>query len=92
MPVRVAGPVSTTPVSRVTFSPERLKQIAELKKIIVADLGKTDPHVGGTPDGSVFKSNYDYHSSVHAHWAALSMARTIRSGASRRASVRASPS
>ncbi len=76
MTVRVSGPVVANPVSRVTFSPERQKQIAELKKILVADLGRSDPHVGGTPDGSVFKTNYDYHSSVDAHWAALSMART----------------
>lgn len=76
MPVRAVGSSSVGGVAKVSFTPERLKQIAELKQLVMAGIGKAEPHVGGTPAGSVFHTNYDYHSSVHAHWAALSMART----------------
>jgi hypothetical protein len=43
---------------------------------VVDGLGRREPNHGKTPAGSVFQTSYDYHSSVHAHWAALSMART----------------
>lgn len=76
MPVRVAGAGAAGPVAKVRFSAERLKQIAELKGVVADALSRTEPHVGGTPPGSVFHTNFDYHSSVHAHWAALGMART----------------
>jgi hypothetical protein len=59
----------------VQLGPERFQQVQRLRGIILDGFSKTEPHYGGTPEGSVFHTHYDYHSSVHAHWAALSMAR-----------------
>lgn len=77
-PVRVAGAAPSRPVARVTFSADRLKQIGELKAILTDGFNRREPHVGGAPANSVFHTHYDWHSSVHAHWAALSMARTTK--------------
>ena len=50
--------------------------ISQLHPIIESALNQTEPHCGrGTGSGLIFTGNYDYHSSVHAHWALLSMAR-----------------
>ena len=55
---------------------DRNRIIDELKRIIYADLVRVEPHcftdVGA---GAIFTGSFDWHSSVHAHWALLSMAR-----------------
>ncbi|ESA34568.1 hypothetical protein N836_16210 [Leptolyngbya sp. Heron Island J] len=55
---------------------DRNRIVDELKRIIYADLVRVEPHcftdVGA---GAVFTGSFDWHSSVHAHWALLSMAR-----------------
>ena len=54
-----------------------LDQIAaQLKPVMLDALTRTQPHCNlGTGSGLLFTGNYDWHSSVHAHWALLSMAR-----------------
>ena len=48
----------------------------ELRPVIESALLQTEPHCGrGAGSGLIFTGNYDWHSSVHAHWALLSMAR-----------------
>lgn len=50
--------------------------IAQLKPVILDALTRTQPHCNrGVGSGLIFIGNYDWHSSVHAHWALLSMAR-----------------
>ena len=50
--------------------------IRQLRPVIESALVQTEPHCGlGTGSGLILTGNYDYHSSVHAHWALLSMAR-----------------
>ncbi|RYX86225.1 DUF2891 family protein [bacterium] len=50
--------------------------IAALQPVILDALARTEPHCGySTGSGLIFTGNYDWHSSVHAHWALLSMAR-----------------
>ena len=50
--------------------------IEQLRPVIESALLQTDPHCNrGVGSGRIFTGNYDYHSSVHAHWALLSMAR-----------------
>ncbi len=50
--------------------------INQLRPVIESALGQTQPHCGrGVGGGLIFTGNYDWHSSVHAHWALLSMAR-----------------
>ena len=50
--------------------------IDELKRVIQAGLSRTEPHCySGVGSGSIFTGSFDWHSSVHAHWALLSMAR-----------------
>jgi hypothetical protein len=55
---------------------DRNRVVDELKRIIYADLVRVEPHcfteVGA---GAIFTGSFDWHSSVHAHWALLSMAR-----------------
>lgn len=52
---------------------------AQLKPVILEALTRSDPHCGhGTGGGLIFTGNYDWHSSVHAHWALLSMARVTK--------------
>ncbi len=49
---------------------------AQLKPVLLDALARTQPHCAlGTGSGLIFTGNYDWHSSVHAHWALLSMAR-----------------
>lgn len=50
--------------------------IDSLSPVVQEALLRTEPHCGyGTGSGLIFTGNYDWHSSVHAHWALLSMAR-----------------
>ncbi len=50
--------------------------INQLRPVIESALLQTQPHCGrGVGGGRIFTGNYDWHSSVHAHWALLSMAR-----------------
>ena len=50
--------------------------IGQLRPVIESALVQTQPHCNrGTGSGLIFTGNYDWHSSVHAHWALLSMAR-----------------
>lgn len=50
--------------------------VDELKRIIYADLVRVEPHCfTGVGAGVIFTGSFDWHSSVHAHWALLSMAR-----------------
>ena len=50
--------------------------IEQLRPVIESALLQTQPHCGrGVGSGLIFTGNYDWHSSVHAHWALLSMAR-----------------
>ncbi len=50
--------------------------INQLRPVIESALTQTEPHCGhGVGSGQIFTGNYDWHSSVHAHWALLSMAR-----------------
>ena len=50
--------------------------IQQLCPVIESALVQTQPHCNrGIGSGLIFTGNYDYHSSVHAHWALLSMAR-----------------
>ncbi len=50
--------------------------IFQLRPVIESALAQTEPHCGrGIGGGLIFEGNYDWHSSVHAHWALLSMAR-----------------
>ena len=50
--------------------------IAQLRPVIESALVQTEPHCDlGVGSGLIFTGNYDWHSSVHAHWALLSMAR-----------------
>ena len=50
--------------------------IQHLRPVIESALVQTQPHCGrGVGRGLIFTGNYDWHSSVHAHWALLSMAR-----------------
>ncbi|NEQ46678.1 MAG: DUF2891 family protein [Leptolyngbya sp. SIOISBB] len=50
--------------------------VDELKRIIYADLVRVEPHCfTGVGAGTIFTGSFDWHSSVHAHWALLSMAR-----------------
>lgn len=52
------------------------KIINQLRPVIESALLQTEPHCGrGVGGGLIFTGNYDWHSSVHAHWALLSMAR-----------------
>jgi hypothetical protein len=55
---------------------DRNRVVDELKRIIYADLERIEPHCfTGVGAGAVFTGSFDWHSSVHAHWALLSMAR-----------------
>ena len=55
---------------------DKNKVVDDLKRIIYADLVRVEPHCfTGVGAGAVFTGSYDWHSSVHAHWALLSMAR-----------------
>lgn len=55
---------------------DRNRIVDELKRIIYADLVRVEPHCfTGVGAGAVFTGSFDWHSSVHAHWALLSMAR-----------------
>lgn len=55
---------------------DRNRVVDELKRIIYADLVRVEPHCfTGVGAGAVFTGSFDWHSSVHAHWALLSMAR-----------------
>lgn len=55
---------------------DRNRVINELKRIISADLVRVEPHCfTGVGAGAVFTGSFDWHSSVHAHWALLSIAR-----------------
>lgn len=47
--------------------------IDQLKKPVLESIGNSDKYLGTTT--GVFTNSRDWHSSVHAHWAALSMAR-----------------
>jgi hypothetical protein len=63
---------------------EREAQIAALRDSMVRSLTQTAPNdtykKGSGPD-HVFNGNIDWHSSVHAHWALLSMARVTHDAA-----------
>ncbi len=53
-----------------------LPTVAALRPVIMEALTRTVPHCGySTGSGLIFTGNYDWHSSVHGHWALLSMAR-----------------
>lgn len=55
---------------------DKNRVVDELKRIIYADLVRVEPHCfTGVGAGAVFTGSFDWHSSVHAHWALLSMAR-----------------
>lgn len=55
---------------------DRNRVVDELKRIIYADLMRVEPHCfTGVGAGAVFTGSFDWHSSVHVHWALLSMAR-----------------
>ena len=52
---------------------------ARLRPVLASALLQTQPHCElGVGSGLIFTGNYDWHSSVHAHWALLSMARVNR--------------
>jgi hypothetical protein len=55
-------------------------QIALLKKTILKGLDKTSPHSGEVGGSGIFHGNVDYHSSVEAYWALLSIARITQDG------------
>lgn len=55
---------------------DKNRVVDELKRIIYADLLRVEPHCfTGVGAGAIFTGSFDWHSSVHAHWALLSMAR-----------------
>ncbi|MEO1296554.1 MAG: DUF2891 family protein [Cyanobacteria bacterium J06636_16] len=55
---------------------DRNRIVDELKRIIYADLVRVEPHCfTGAGAEAIFTGSFDWHSSVHAHWALLSMAR-----------------
>lgn len=55
---------------------DRNRIVDELKRIIYADLVTVEPHCfTGVGARTVFTGSFDWHSSVHAHWALLSIAR-----------------
>lgn len=59
-----------------TVPTSHLATIAALRPVILEALTRTEPHCGdSTGSGLIFIGNYDWHSSVHGHWALLSMAR-----------------
>ncbi len=68
-----------------TYSPMQQSEIIrQLRPIIESALVQTEPHCNrGTGSGLIFTGNYDWHSSVHAHWALLSMARVSEDNALR---------
>ena len=58
--------------------------IQQLRPVIESALVQTQPHCGrGVGGGLIFTGNYDWHSSVHAHWVLLSMARVSEDNALR---------
>ena len=59
--------------------------VNQLRPVIESALVQTQPHCErGVGSGLIFTGNYDdWHSSVHAHWALLSMARVTRDDALR---------
>ncbi len=62
-------------ISSVNFM-KQTEIIRQLRPVIESALVQAEPHCGlGTGSGLIFTGNYDWHSSVHAHWALLSMAR-----------------
>jgi hypothetical protein len=59
--------------------------LKELSAEIQLSIDRSAPYFGDGGDGGVFSNSYDWHSSVHAHWAALSIARvTMDSEAQKR--------
>jgi hypothetical protein len=58
---------------------DRKAQVMALRDTIERSLAQTTPNFtypDGSGAGRVFNGNFDWHSSVHAHWALLSIART----------------
>ena len=49
--------------------------IGQLKSVILEGLSRRAPYAGRSGSGRIFTGSYDWHSSVHAHWALLSMSR-----------------
>lgn len=77
------GPCSETPSADppVTCSPEgradhRRRAMVKLLEPILADMQRSDGEHDGSPT-PLFRTNYDWHSSVHAHWSALAMGRQL---------------
>ena len=54
---------------------DRAAQIGELKSTMISGLTRLTPHAVTGDPASIFAGNYDWHSSVHGHWALLSLAR-----------------
>lgn len=50
---------------------------AQLKSVMLDGLTRRAPYKGSAGSGRLFTGSYDWHSSVHAHWALLSMSRVL---------------
>jgi hypothetical protein len=79
----LASPSTSAGASHPSLQ-DRVGQIAWLRDSIERSLTQTEPNDtykhGSGPD-HVFNGNIDWHSSVHAHWALLSMARATHDAA-----------
>ncbi len=57
------------------LTPKRAQTARFLQETVLRSIQTSDPFVQEAPEGSVFRNSFDWHSSVHAHWASLSIAR-----------------
>jgi hypothetical protein len=50
----------------------------QLAPIVFNSIQTPTPFFGDAPTGGIFRNSYDWHSSVHAHWALLSMSKKLQ--------------
>jgi hypothetical protein len=70
---RSAPPGSGSPLGRIPTAFQA--RLPELKEVIQGSIGNPAHFNGAETSSAVFHNSYDWQSSVHAHWALLSMAR-----------------
>lgn len=70
-----AGPSEAEAPARSYAEPSDV--LPELVELLRAGLDRTEPHYDARPleGDTLFRGNFDWHSSVHAHWALLCIAR-----------------
>ncbi len=77
MAARIA-PSALAPVASITGPTTLNEQIRVLAPLIQKTIGTTDPYDSFDSGSKVFANSFDWHSSVHAHWALLGMARVTK--------------